>query len=113
MIRVALLALIALLTLVAGCTGVIQLEPDPLGDLVQLVVTPKTSELVIRDLSQPAVAQPFRAIGVFSDGARRDVTQQIVWTVDNPLPGGFEQPGVFTTTNAAAGEVGIVAMADQ
>ena len=104
---------VAFLFLVASCTGVIQLEPDPLGDLVQLVVTPKTSELVIHDLSQPPEQQAFRAIGVFSDGARRDVTQQIVWTVDNPLPGGFLDPGVFTTTNQAAGEVGIVAMADQ
>jgi TolB protein len=110
MIRVALLATVVTS---AGCTGVIQLEPDPLGDLVQLVITPKASELVIRDLSQPPVQQAFRAIGVFSDGARRDVTQQIVWTVDNPLPGEFLDPGVFTTTNQAAGEVGIVAMADQ
>jgi TolB protein len=110
MIRVALLATFVAC---AGCTGVIQLEPDPLGDLVQLVVTPKASELVIHDLSQPPAQVAFRAIGVFSDGARRDVTQQIVWTVDNPLPGGFLDPGVFTTTNQAAGEVGIVAMADQ
>ncbi|MEO6774308.1 MAG: hypothetical protein ABI467_15030 [Kofleriaceae bacterium] len=109
MIRVALAIVLA----GAGCTGIVQLEPDPLGDLVQLVVTPKTSELVIHDLSQPPQQQPFRAIGVFSDGARRDVTQQIVWSVDNPLPGGFLAPGVFTTTNQAAGEVGIVAMADQ
>ena len=107
MIRVALLALLA------GCTGIIQLEPDPLGDLVQLVITPKTSELVIHDLSQPPEQQAFRAIGVFSDGARRDVTQQIIWTVDNPLPGGFQDPGVYTTTNQAAGDVGVVAMADQ
>jgi len=111
MIRVALFAIAGIAG--AGCTGIIQLEPDPLGDLVQLVITPKTSELVIRDLSQPPAQQAFRAIGVFSDGARRDVTQQIVWTVDNPLPGAFLDPGVYSTTNQAAGDVGVVAMADQ
>ncbi len=98
--------------LAAGCTGVVQLEPDPLGDLVRLEVTPKASDLVIADLSQPPAPLPFHAIGVFSDGARRDVTQQLLWNVDNALPGGFPEPGVFVASNQAAGHVEVIASAD-
>lgn len=104
--------LVAVLLLLVGCSDLVQLEPDPLGNLVRLEVTPKSTELLITDLSQPPIQQPFRAIGVFSDGARRDVTQQIVWNVDNPLPGGFPSPGVFTTSNQAAGQVTVIALAD-
>ncbi|MFT3693496.1 MAG: hypothetical protein QM831_10185 [Kofleriaceae bacterium] len=104
--------LIPVLVLLIGCSDLVQLEPDPLGNLTQLVVTPKSTELVISDLSQPPAEQKFRAIGVFSDGARRDVTDQIVWNVDNPLPGGFPQPGVFATSNQAAGDVTVIALAD-
>jgi hypothetical protein len=111
MIRTAL-ALTSIATL-AGCTGIIQLEPDPLGDLVRVEITPKASELVIRDLSQPPAEVAFRAIGVFSDGARREVTRELIWAVDNPAPGGFLDPGVFTTTNAAAGFVEVIAKADE
>ena len=68
---------------------------------------------MISDLSQPPIALGFHAIGVFSDGARRDVTKQLVWNVDNPLPGGFLDPGVYTTTNSAAGQVGVIALADE
>jgi len=106
MIRIALLATLA------GCTGIIQLEPDPLGDLVRVEVTPKATEVVIRDLSQPPAEVAYRAIGVFSDGARREITQQLIWAVDNPAPGGFLDPGVFTTTNQAAGFVEVIAKAD-
>ncbi|MEO8551640.1 MAG: hypothetical protein ABI678_16795, partial [Kofleriaceae bacterium] len=106
MIRIALLATLA------GCTGIIQLEPDPLGDLVRVEITPKASELVIHDLSQPPAEITFRAIGVFSDGARREITESLVWAVDNPAPGGFLGPGVFTTSNQAAGFVEVIAKAD-
>jgi hypothetical protein len=95
-----------------GCNDLVQLAPDPLGNLTRLEVTPKTTELLIGDLSQPPLQLGFHAIGVFSDGARRDVTQQLVWNVDNPLPGSFLDPGVFTTSNAAAGHVEAIAMAD-
>ena len=107
MIRAALI-----LVVLTSCNDLVQLAPDPLGDLVRLEITPKHSELVISDLSQPPVALPFHAIGVFSDGARRDVTQQLVWNVDNAFPGSFLDPGVYTTTNTAAGQVGVIALAD-
>jgi len=107
MIRAALILL-----LVTSCNDLVQLAPDPLGNLVQLEITPKHSELVISDLSQPPIALGFHAIGVFSDGARRDVTQQLVWNVDNAFPGSFLDPGVYTTTNMAAGQVQVIALAD-
>lgn len=103
---------IAFLVFIAGCTGIIQLEPDPLGDLVRLEITPKASELVIRDLSQPPAQVAFRAIGVFSDGARREITDQLIWNVDNASPGGFLDPGVYSTSNQAAGHVEVLATAD-
>jgi TolB protein len=103
----------SVLLLLVGCNDLVQLAPDPLGNLVQLEVTPKTGELLITDLSSPPDQLAFRAIGVFSDGARRDVTQQLVWNVDNPLPGSFLDPGVYTTSNLAAGHVEVIALADE
>jgi hypothetical protein len=102
----------ALLPFLAACSDLVQLAPDPLGNLERLEITPKSSELVIADLSQPPEQLQFHAIGVFSDGARRDVTEQLVWNVDNTLPGGFLDPGIYTTSNAAAGQVEVIAMAD-
>lgn len=104
-------AALILLLFVTSCNDLVQLAPDPLGDLVRLEITPKTSELVITDLAQPPIALGFHAIGVFSDGARRDVTQQLVWNVDDAFPGSFLDPGVYTTTNTAAGQVEVIALA--
>ena len=103
---------VALLVLTASCSSLVQLAPDPLGDLTRIQLTPKSAELLISDLSQPPLEQAFHAIGVFSDGARRDITQQLLWNVDNGVPGGFLTPGVFTTTNAASGHIQVIAQAD-
>lgn len=103
---------IALLVLTASCNSLVQLAPDPLGDLTRIQITPKSADLLISDLSQPPSEQAFHAIGVFSDGARRDITQQLLWNVDNGVPGGFLTPGVFTTTNAASGHIQVIAQAD-
>lgn len=100
------------LWLLASCNSLVQLAPDPLGDLTRIQITPKTAELLISDLSQPPIEQSFHAIGVFSDGARRDITQQLSWNVDDGVPGGFLTPGVFTTTNGASGHVQVLAQAD-
>jgi TolB protein len=102
----------ALLVLIASCNSLVQLAPDPLGDLTRIQITPKSADLLISDLSQPPIEQTFHAIGVFSDGARRDITQQLLWNVDNGVPGGFLTPGVFTTTNAASGHIQVIAQAD-
>ena len=102
----------ALVVLIASCNSLVQLAPDPLGDLTRIQITPKAADLLISDLSQPPLEQAFHAIGVFSDGARRDITQQLLWNVDNGVPGGFLAPGVFTTTNAASGHIQVIAQAD-
>ncbi len=101
-----------LLVFLASCNSLVQLAPDPLGDLTRIQVTPTSASLAIEDLSQPAIAQTFHAIGIFSDGARRDITQQLTWNVDNGVLGGFPEPGVFATTNAASGHVQVIAQAD-
>jgi hypothetical protein len=106
----AVCALVALWS--AGCNSLVQLAPDPLGDLTRIQISPKTADLLIGDLSQPPIVQVFHAIGVFSDGARRDITQQLRWNVDNGVPGGFLTPGEFTTTNGASGHIEVIAQAD-
>jgi TolB protein len=102
MIRIAIaLALI-------GCTDNVQLDRQ-LGDLVSLDVSPGTTTLSITDLGQPAQSFAFTATGHFGNGATRDVTAYVQWTVDNSAPGGFTAPGTYTTSNAAGGHVVVTA----
>src|SRR5262245_43511979 len=95
-----------------GCTDLVQLAPDPLGNLVSLEVKPRDATLTIMDLAEPPQALQYHAIGVFSDGSRRDITSLLVWTVDNPAPGQFLDPGIYTLTNGASGHVVVRAAAD-
>lgn len=92
-----------------ACTQTVQLAPDPLGNLVSIELTPNDTTLTISDLSQPPQTLTYHAIGVFSDGSRRDITTMLDWSVDNPSPGEFLDPGTYTTSNAAAGHVGVSA----
>ena len=103
---------LAILLALTSCTDTVQLEPDPLGDLVSLEVLPRTATITIGDLSSPPQQQLYHAIGVFSDGSRRDVTTELVWSVDNPAPGTFFNPGVYTTSNLAGGHVVVTATVD-
>lgn len=93
----------------AACTQHVQLEPDPLGDLVSIELTPPSATITITDLSEPPRTLAYQAIGVFSDGSRRDITSDLGWSVDNPAPGGFAVAGTYTTTNEAAGHVVVTA----
>jgi hypothetical protein len=87
----------------------VQLAPDPLGDLITIELTPNDATLTITDLAQAPQTLGYHAIGVFSDGSRRDITTMLNWTVDNSAPGGFLDPGTYTTSNAAAGHVAVTA----
>jgi hypothetical protein len=98
-----------LCTYLVACTQVVQLAPDPLGDLVTIELTPNDATLTITDLSQAPLTLGYHAIGVFSDGSRRDITTMLNWSVDNIAPGGFLDPGTYTTSNAAAGHVAVTA----
>jgi len=98
-----------LCTYLVACTQVVQLAPDPLGDLVTIELTPNDATLTITDLSQAPLTLGYHAIGVFSDGSRRDITTMLDWSVDNMAPGGFLDPGTYTTSNAAAGHVAVTA----
>ncbi len=92
-----------------ACTETVQLAPDPLGNLVSIELTPNEATLTITDLSEPPQMLTYHAIGVFSDGSRRDITTMLSWTVDNAAPGSFLDPGTYTTTNGAAGHIGVTA----
>jgi WD40-like Beta Propeller Repeat len=98
-----------LCTYLVACTQVVQLAPDPLGNLVTIELTPNDATLTITDLAQAPQSLGYHAIGVFSDGSRRDITTMLNWSVDNMAPGGFLDPGTYTTSNAAAGHVGVTA----
>ncbi|HEY1817723.1 MAG TPA: hypothetical protein VGG74_35525 [Kofleriaceae bacterium] len=98
-----------LCTYLIACTQVVQLAPDPLGNLVTIELTPNDATLTITDLAQAPQTLGYHAIGVFSDGSRRDITTMLNWSVDNMAPGGFLDPGTYTTSNAAAGHVGVTA----
>ncbi|HEY1812705.1 MAG TPA: hypothetical protein VGG74_10195 [Kofleriaceae bacterium] len=92
-----------------ACTENVQLAPDPLGNLVTIELSPNDATLTIDDLSQPSQTLAYHAIGVFSDGSRRDITAMLSWLVDNPAPGSFLEAGTYTTSNIAAGHVGVTA----
>jgi hypothetical protein len=98
--------LLALLVCCAGCLERVELANDHLPGLVALDVTPGDTSLAI---ALPAAAQTvaFSAIGHFTDGTQRDVTADVDWLVDDPVPGSFVTPGSFITTNLAAGHVAI------
>jgi hypothetical protein len=100
------------IALASGCTDLVQLAPDPLGNLVTLDIKPRDSEITITDLAEPPQTVVYHAIGTFSDGSRRDVTDLLTWTVDNAAPGTFLDPGTYSTTNAAAGRIVVTAAAD-
>jgi hypothetical protein len=94
--------------MLAACTQAVQLD-DHLGGLVALDVTPAQATIAITDLGQPARTLPYTATGQFADGSTRDVTAYVNWSVDDPAPGMFTQPGTYTTSNAAAGHVVVTA----
>ncbi len=103
--------LVALIVL-CGCTERVRLggaDASLLPGLVSLQVAPATTALAITDLSQPTQTIAYAAIGTFADGTSRDVTGLVTWTVDNPAPGAFAMPGVYRTSNAAAGRVTVIA----
>jgi len=91
--------------LLVSCTDRVQLARDPLNGLVALAIKPDDSSIIINDLSLPYQEQDFKAIGTFLDGTKHDVTELVRWHVDNPLPGDFTDPGVYLTSNTAAGHV--------
>lgn len=95
---------LALALVVAGCTQTVQLD-NRLGGLVSLDVAPPDATIAITDLGEPAQTVAYTATGHFDDGSTRDVTAYVTWSVDNAAPGGFAQPGTYTTSNAAAGHV--------
>lgn len=104
--------LLILAVAIASCTQQVQLAPDPLVDLVSIELSPQDSQLTITDLSDPPLTQAYHAIGTFSDGSRRDITAMLAWSVDNSAPGNFLVPGTFSTSNAAAGIIGVTATSD-
>ncbi|HET9988333.1 MAG TPA: hypothetical protein VFQ65_07430, partial [Kofleriaceae bacterium] len=102
---------LALLLCCAGCLEHVELADDPLPGLVALDVTPGDTSVAI---ALPAAAETvtFSALGHFADGSQRDVTSEVDWLADDPVPGSFVMPGSFVTSNLAAGHIGIHATHD-
>src|SRR5688572_9544947 len=94
---------VLLLSVLAGCTETIQLTRDPLESLVALEVTPSNPTIKITDLTPPHHTLQFTAMGRFSDGSTRDITQLVEWKIDNGLLGYFDKRGLFTASHGAAG----------
>jgi TolB protein len=117
-VTTALVLVLALPLIVAGCTETIHFGDAGAGadavnvaGLVSLAITPAHPSITISGLDEPMQTVPFTATGTFMDGSTSDVTSRVVWSVDNPLPGMIGSNGVYATSNAAGGHVTVRATA--
>lgn len=96
-------AILALLLSLAGCTETIRLDHDPLDNLVSVEIVPPEARIEITDLAQPHHTLQYEAIGRFTDGSTRDLTDLVTWAIDRDLLGAFEERGLFVASHTAAG----------
>ncbi len=106
MIRALLVAAAACSVGTAACVRDVDLrgEGDGLPGLIALEVVPAETTLALAVTEPPAEAR-LSARGRFADGTTRDVTASVDWAADSGAQGGFAEPGVYTTSNAAGGRV--------
>jgi hypothetical protein len=106
-------AVLAVLALATACVEDVQLGAAPDGGsipgLASLTVEPPQATIAIDGIDTPPSRASFVARGRFVDGSERDVTELVAWRVDRPAPGGFVEPGVYETSNRAAGRVVVTA----
>lgn len=98
----------------AACTERIDVGVADAGGipgLVSLAVAPAEARLELADPSAPPMTAAFVATGTFVDGSVRDVTADVVWSIDNPRPVTMTAPGAVETTNMAGGRVVLSARA--
>jgi len=95
---------VLLLSLVAGCTETIRF-PDPLENLAGLEIAPGDQTITLTDLQVPEDQHrrlQYKAMGLFADGSRRDVTTLVHWSIDNTLLGTIAK-GELVASHTAAG----------
>ncbi|MCI9695632.1 Ig-like domain-containing protein, partial [Vibrio parahaemolyticus] len=97
-----LVVIFPLLTLIAGCNSEGAFSESTIKlERIDIVASPITT----RGASQLTLAvgnkQPFEAVGHYSDGSSRTLTDLSVndWHTSNSDIGRFDEPGVFTATN--------------
>ena len=97
-----LVVIFPLLTLIAGCNSEGAFSESTIKlERIDIVASPITT----RGASQLTLAvgnkQPFEAVGHYSDGSSRTLTDLNVsdWHTSDPDVGRFDEPGVFTATN--------------
>ena len=105
--------LLIVLVACTACTDHVQLGKNGIPGLSAIEVSPGDTTYDITDLLTPPQSIPFIAIGVFDNGMRRDVTKEVAWSVDNPAPGNFLEPGNYLTSGTAAGHVLVHATAGE
>ncbi len=96
-------AILAFLLSLAGCTETIRFEVDALDNLVSLDIVPDNAMVQITDLAPPFHTLQYAAIGHFSDGTQRDISDLVTWAIDRDVLGAFAERGVFVASHAAAG----------
>lgn len=99
---------LALLLSLAGCTETIRLDHSALDNLSTIEVIPAAALVEITDLASPRHTLQYAAVGTFSDGSTRDITDVVTWAIDRDVLGGFDPGGLFVASHAAAG-YGIIA----
>ena len=97
-----LVVVFPLLTLIAGCNSESAFSESTIKlERIDIVASPITT----RGASQLTLAvgnkQPFEAVGHYSDGSSRTLTDLNVsdWHTSDPDVGRCDEPGVFTATN--------------
>ncbi|HDZ9330069.1 TPA: Ig-like domain-containing protein, partial [Vibrio cholerae] len=103
-----LVVILPLLTLIAGCksegafsgTTIKLLEPIKL-ERIDIAPSPITTKGVSELTLAVGNKQPFEAVGHYSDGSSRTLTDLSVsdWHISNSDIARFDEPGVFTATN--------------
>jgi len=102
-------AIFAFLLSFAGCTETIRLDHDPLDNLLELHIVPDSASVEITDLAPPHHTLQYEAIGLFSDGSKRNLTNLVTWAIDRDALGAFDERGLFVASHAAAGHATVAA----
>lgn len=109
----ARLGLLTVLVVGAGCAPIAGTQDDagpdgppaPLAGLVAIAITPADATLDV--VGVVPARQAYTAEGTFDDGRTEEITAHVVFTVDDPMLGGFE--GALFTSKLQPGETRVVA----
>lgn len=97
--RIFILALIALIPWVSGCSGGENSSSVTSPSLVSIALTPSNSSVAV------GTAQQFTATGAYSDSSTRDLTASATWTTSNEAVATMNSAGLASAVSAGAATI--------